>query len=198
KICERRKEIYNIGEVSKVIIEFLNLAKAREWFEKQPLRQIQQEVEYVGKDGSLYRFDRVVIDPDRIIVIDFKTGKEGMSYYRTQLKNYMKILSALNPQKIIKGYLAYIDTRKVEELDYYFAYFPYVVNFLSSFTYLFNNFINNVLPRYQHSDITILAKRNAQVEMIVEWLTEKNIPSASFSSLNIRKRKIIREIMSLL
>lgn len=117
KICERRKEIYNIGEVSKVIIEFLNLAKAREWFEKQPLRQIQQEVEYVGKDGSLYRFDRVVIDPDRIIVIDFKTGKEGMSYYRTQLKNYMKILSALNPQKIIKGYLAYLDTRKVEEVE---------------------------------------------------------------------------------
>ncbi|MCK4252090.1 PD-(D/E)XK nuclease family protein [candidate division WOR-3 bacterium] len=57
-----------------------------------------------------------MIDPDRITVIDFKTGEEETLYYRTQLINYMKILRALNPQKTIKGYLAYIDARKVEEV----------------------------------------------------------------------------------
>ena len=117
KMCKKRKEHYNREEVKKVIIEFLNLAEVRKFFEEQPARQIQQETEYVGEDGSLYRFDRVVIDPDRITVIDFKTGEEETSYYRTQLINYMKILRALNPQKTIKGYLAYIDARKVEEVE---------------------------------------------------------------------------------
>lgn len=117
KMCKKRKEQYNREEVKKVIIEFLNLAEVRKFFEEQPSRQIQQETEYVGEDGSLYRFDRVVIDPDRITVIDFKTGEEETLYYRTQLINYMKILRALNPQKTIKGYLAYIDARKVEEVE---------------------------------------------------------------------------------
>lgn len=51
---------------------------------------------------------------------------------------------------------------------------------------------------YCYSDITILTHRNEHVVNISSWLNEKNIPFLSYSSLDIRKRKITGEIVSLL
>ncbi len=51
---------------------------------------------------------------------------------------------------------------------------------------------------YQYSDITILTYRNEDVVKVSSWLNEKEIPFLSYSSLDIRKRKITGEIVSLL
>ncbi|MEO0225921.1 MAG: UvrD-helicase domain-containing protein, partial [candidate division WOR-3 bacterium] len=58
--------------------------------------------------------------------------------------------------------------------------------------------LNDILKRFRPGRVAILTKRNREVERIVEWLSEKSIPTASFSSLDIRKRKIIMEIVNLL
>src|SRR3990172_3628263 len=55
--------------------------------------------------------------------------------------------------------------------------------------------LDDVLSRYPNSKVAILCRRNREVEEIVGWLTEWQKPAASFSSLDIRKRKIIREII---
>lgn len=113
QVLAETKETYNLEEVKKTIVEFLNVEVVKEWFEKKPGRQIQPEVEYTSEDGLLYRLDRVVIDPAKITIIDFKTGTEEFEYYDTQLKNYINILRTLNPQKEVKGYLAFIETKKI-------------------------------------------------------------------------------------
>jgi len=124
-ISTTKKEKYDEEKVGKIIIEFLSLEDVRKWFKKQPNRQILREVEYVDEDGSLYRMDRLVIDPERITVIDFKTGEElpfpdkelpGQAY-RKQIKKYMKLLEKLYPQKECKGYLAFIETKYSEEVQ---------------------------------------------------------------------------------
>lgn len=51
---------------------------------------------------------------------------------------------------------------------------------------------------YLYSDITILTYRNEDVVKVSSWLNEKEIPFLSYSSLDIRKRKITGEIVSLL
>ncbi|MEK7845896.1 MAG: 3'-5' exonuclease, partial [Nitrospinota bacterium] len=123
-ISATKKEKYDKEKVGKIIIEFLSLEDVRKWFKKQPNRQILREVEYVDEDGSLYRMDRLVIDPERITVIDFKTGEElpfpdkelpGQAY-RKQIKKYMKLLEKLYPQKECKGYLAFIEAKLIEEV----------------------------------------------------------------------------------
>ncbi|MDD5531012.1 MAG: UvrD-helicase domain-containing protein [bacterium] len=58
--------------------------------------------------------------------------------------------------------------------------------------------LNDVKNRCPYKDIAILARTNDEIEKIVEWLTEKGIPAASFSSLDIRMRKVIMEIVSIL
>ncbi len=58
--------------------------------------------------------------------------------------------------------------------------------------------LEDIKNRYNYKDITILCSTNEQVEKIITWLIDNNYPAASFSSLDIRKRKIINEIIKLL
>ncbi|MEW6067320.1 MAG: UvrD-helicase domain-containing protein [Nitrospirota bacterium] len=51
---------------------------------------------------------------------------------------------------------------------------------------------------YRYSDIAILTYKNEDVVKVSSWLNEEEIPFLSYSSLDIRKRKITGEIVSLL
>jgi ATP-dependent helicase/nuclease subunit A len=51
---------------------------------------------------------------------------------------------------------------------------------------------------YSYSDIAILAYRNEDVVNITTWLNEVDIPFISYSSLDIRTRKLTAEIVALL
>jgi ATP-dependent exoDNAse (exonuclease V) beta subunit len=58
--------------------------------------------------------------------------------------------------------------------------------------------IKYVRKRYNLNEIVILVPKNKKIEPIVRWLTKEGIEMASASSLDIRNRKIISEILSLL
>ena len=59
--------------------------------------------------------------------------------------------------------------------------------------------IESLLARgCRYEDIALLTMKNADVVRITEWLNEENIPVISYSSLDIRRRKITGEIVSLL
>ncbi|HNW43543.1 MAG TPA: UvrD-helicase domain-containing protein [Elusimicrobiales bacterium] len=52
--------------------------------------------------------------------------------------------------------------------------------------------------RYPLNEIAILVAKNKRIEPVVEWLTEAGIPVASLSSLDIRKRKVVAELIAYL
>ncbi len=59
--------------------------------------------------------------------------------------------------------------------------------------------IKDLIQRgYSYSDIAILAYRNEDVVNITTWLNEVNVPFISYSSLDIRTRKLTAEIVALL
>jgi len=51
---------------------------------------------------------------------------------------------------------------------------------------------------YEYGDIAVLTQRNEDAVRATMWLNEQNIPFISYSSLDIRRRKITGEIVSLL
>jgi ATP-dependent exoDNAse (exonuclease V) beta subunit len=81
-------------------------------------REIRKEQEYADGSGRLFRMDRVIIDPGGITVIDYKTGKdkEALEKYRSQMRNYMRILGEVYPGKAISGIIAFVDLGEVEKL----------------------------------------------------------------------------------
>jgi ATP-dependent exoDNAse (exonuclease V) beta subunit len=59
--------------------------------------------------------DRVVIDKDKVIVIDYKTGmdREAEDTYISQIKGYLKIMKEIYPDRTIEGKIVYIDLKRV-------------------------------------------------------------------------------------
>ncbi len=107
-------------EARKSVLQFLKQAEATEFFRRRPGREVKTEVEMVNRRGELYRTDRLLIEPEVISIIDFKTGqfsdeaiKKG---HAEQLKNYKAMLEEIYPGKKVSGWLLYIDSGELEEV----------------------------------------------------------------------------------
>ena len=106
---------YPVLDMKKKLLEFLNLEEIRRHFQATPGKLIKKEQEFSDPGGNLFRMDRVVIDEDRISVIDYKTGadKKAEKEYVAQLKNYIRILKDIYPAKNVEGVIAYVDLKEI-------------------------------------------------------------------------------------
>ncbi|MGQ9579145.1 MAG: UvrD-helicase domain-containing protein [Candidatus Aminicenantales bacterium] len=108
-------------EIINLLSSFLTDAALRPYFEPKEGRVVFREMELVGQEGALYRADRVVIDPDLITVIDFKSGRiredRIKEAHRNQLRNYQQILREVYPEKAVQGLLVYLDEKSWEIVE---------------------------------------------------------------------------------
>ena len=68
---------------------------------------IKNEMEVLTSYGKILRPDRFVELPDKVIVIDYKTGKRDESHYE-QLSSYMAVIKEMITDKDIEAFLVYI------------------------------------------------------------------------------------------
>jgi ATP-dependent exoDNAse (exonuclease V) beta subunit len=94
------------------LLAFLNNPEAAALFAAAPGRETLIEAEFIDRNGSLFRMDRVLVDPSSVTVIDFKTGHENTPKYSAQMKNYLAIVSEVY-NKPAKALLAYVDLGKI-------------------------------------------------------------------------------------
>ena len=78
-------------------------------------RSVFTECDIVDKHGRLRRVDRLVVDTDEVTVIDYKTGHPSGDY-AAQVRSYMEVLSDIYRGRRVRGYLAYVDANRVEEV----------------------------------------------------------------------------------
>jgi len=106
---------FGVEEIVASVLSVLALSDVKTLFNRLPNRRVMNEQEIVDADGGLFRIDRLVIDGDCVTIIDFKTGSDSSSDDRhiDQVKNYMKIVSAIISDRPVYGMLVYIDLRKV-------------------------------------------------------------------------------------
>ena len=76
---------------------------------------IRNEVEIISEEGGVLRPDRVMIQGDLAIVVDYKSGQENPRYH-PQLRQYMKALSQMGYVSV-KGYIYYLVLGKVDEVS---------------------------------------------------------------------------------
>lgn len=66
--------------------------------------------------------DRLIVSPDRITLIDYKTGYRTqalLTQYRLQMERYRKILTSLFPHRLIDSYILFVDDPKnpIEKIE---------------------------------------------------------------------------------
>ncbi len=103
--------------LTEAISAFLSDAGAAAHFERRTGRRVMLEQELADARGRLFRADRVVIDADRITVMEFKTGREDdFEDHLAQMRNYLRLMSEIYKDKPVEGVIAYVDAKKMRRV----------------------------------------------------------------------------------
>lgn len=96
------------------ILKLLDIPSITPYFETGV--EVNNEIEILTSNGDILRPDRVVVNNDRAIVIDYKTGKKQNSKYHSQMRDYEFALRDLGYKEVVK-ILLYIHEQEVEVLS---------------------------------------------------------------------------------
>jgi ATP-dependent exoDNAse (exonuclease V) beta subunit len=118
RVNDELKTDYPLEGMKRNLLEFLNDEEVSDYFRAAPGRVIKKEQEFSDPRGNLFRMDRVIFEGDQISVIDYKTGtdKETEKNYVSQLKNYIRILKEIYPDKKVEGVIAYVDLKEMRKV----------------------------------------------------------------------------------
>ncbi len=92
-------------KLKRKIEGLLNTSPYDEWFSNK--YQILNEASILQRGGTS-RPDRVLIDDNKVIVIDYKFGKLKSNKYRRQVEHYMSLIKKMG-YKHVEGYIWYIN-----------------------------------------------------------------------------------------
>jgi ATP-dependent exoDNAse (exonuclease V) beta subunit len=102
------------------IAEFVASAGMRPYYERRQGRTVRVEQEIADSEGRLFRVDRLVEDPERITVIEYKTGGDGENEERhlAQMHNYMRIVAEVYGGRAVEGVIGYVDLKAVRHIGW--------------------------------------------------------------------------------
>lgn len=83
-------------------------ANLRTYFYVNEEDRVLNEISIITESGELKRPDRIVIKPDHVMIIDYKTGKEYQAKYEAQLTEYQSYMQKMGYQDV-RTEILYID-----------------------------------------------------------------------------------------
>lgn len=105
-----------LAGLKETLFRFLNDEGVKKFFTISAQDKVFVEKEILAEDGSVRRVDRIIVRGRCVEVIDFKWAEAGNEEHRKQMRDYLSLLSRIFPSMDVRGYLLYIDSRKVEEV----------------------------------------------------------------------------------
>jgi ATP-dependent exoDNAse (exonuclease V) beta subunit len=98
------------AELTVQLEQLLDLPEVKKWFDGS--MQVMNEMEILHGNGKSYRPDRIMIDRDQAIVVDYKFGESENSHDQQQVKKYISLIQKLGYMHVT-GYLWYIELNKI-------------------------------------------------------------------------------------
>lgn len=96
-------------ELMEELGKIVSAPEAKRFF--APELSVQNEAEIVSASGDVLRPDRVMMDQDRAMVLDYKTGSPEKVHHR-QVSRYMEEIKKMGYSRV-EGYLYYTKDKKV-------------------------------------------------------------------------------------
>ncbi len=93
------------GKLQKMINEKISQTEVCDWFRKE--LTVINERSIISPGGGSYRPDRVMVNGDRTIVVDYKFGDKQETKYLKQVHKYMNLLEEMG-YKNVEGYVWYV------------------------------------------------------------------------------------------
>ncbi len=103
--------------ISSLLRIFFRDERLRRWFTLPEDVSVFCEKELIDSDGKEYRVDRLLIFPDKVVVIDFKSGEPQDKEHKRQIMDYLRVVADIYPNKVV-GWLVYIDEAIQEMVEW--------------------------------------------------------------------------------
>lgn len=110
---EGRLDIDEVEEVRSLLRQLMKNPQMQGWFATDARVLTEQGIILPG--GSYKRPDRILLQNDKAVVIDFKTGNEKINHYQ-QVREYIDLIGELT-QKPTEGYLVYIESGQIKSVS---------------------------------------------------------------------------------
>ena len=110
-------ELFQTGQLTaqeKAIVRkememFWQLVEQTDWFE--PQWQVMNEQTIILPEGVTRRPDRLMLQGDEAVIVDYKFGHILKPEYKTQVAEYMLLMSQMGYR--VKGYLCYVNLKQI-------------------------------------------------------------------------------------
>ena len=99
-------------EILELLAGRIESAAERGWFPGDR-SMVLTETSVISSDGEIHRPDRVIVDGDKVVVVDYKFGTEEKSYLR-QVRRYAELYRSMGYSDV-KAYLWYVEKNEVVE-----------------------------------------------------------------------------------
>jgi ATP-dependent helicase/nuclease subunit A len=113
---EAREDPAGLADAAEALARVLRGTELGRLFTPAPGRLVLREQEFCDEAGRLFRMDRVVVDGDRVTVVDFKTGTEETGRYEEDVRAYARILRQVYPGRTVEALLAFVDAGSVRRV----------------------------------------------------------------------------------
>jgi ATP-dependent exoDNAse (exonuclease V) beta subunit len=101
------------SEIFEEIAEMLSLPEVADWYSGKYI--VLNEVQTLDPEWGFSRPDRIMIDGNKAIVLDYKFGEAEDTKYRRQVHRYVKLLQKMEFSDV-KGYIYYVKLKKIEQV----------------------------------------------------------------------------------
>ncbi|MEK7275300.1 MAG: 3'-5' exonuclease, partial [Candidatus Desantisbacteria bacterium] len=107
-------------EIIPLMRRFFDSKDVRQWFvltDNCDKVEVYCEKEIIDAYGFIHRPDRMLVFPDRVVVLEFKTGEMSNETHRQQVMEYLSLAADIYPKKRLEGYLMYVDNGSVNSWE---------------------------------------------------------------------------------
>ena len=108
--------IGSIDEYISVVKSLVEDEKFKPFFHVEE-GNVSREREIVDSSGNARRIDRLIVTPAEARVIDYKSSKDASGAQEKQIAEYIDIVKSIYPGLKIRGFLIYLDTLEMDEVD---------------------------------------------------------------------------------
>jgi ATP-dependent exoDNAse (exonuclease V) beta subunit len=101
-------------DMSIQLKEAFEKSRVEEWFSEN--NKVLTEIDIIGSSGKIHRPDRVIMQEDKVVVVDYKFGSEDeKEKHINQVLSYMGLVNNMG-FPVVKGYIWYVLEHNVVEV----------------------------------------------------------------------------------
>jgi ATP-dependent helicase/nuclease subunit A len=114
EIMQENPLLDNPDKYRKILETVLTGQETKQFFYLKPDTTVYVEKEFVDQQGITRRIDRLLLNKQEAVIIEYKSSSENKEKNIAQVAGYKTILRSVYAGKKISAYLLYLDQAKVE------------------------------------------------------------------------------------